>query len=271
MDGGTYVLHVASPFPFKEPKNEDEVITPAREGTLRALKAANQAGIKKVVLTSSVAAIQYGHDDPHKRFNHNDWTKMDGSGVTPYVKSKTIAERVAWDFINSQDEKNLELTVINPSFVLGPSLSDDIGGTSTDTIKKFLTKAIPAVPNVYMNYVDVRDIAKLHVEAIKNENSNGKRFACTSNESVHLVEIAKTLNGNGFPQVTKKIMPDFIVKFLALFSSEMKTMKTFLHQKILMDNSQTIEVFGWEPIPFEKTIIDMGTSVQNIMTEKRKK
>jgi dihydroflavonol-4-reductase len=196
---------------------------------------------------------------------------MDGPGVTPYVKSKTIAEKVAWDFINSQDEKNLELTVINPSFVLGPSLSDDIGGTSTDTIKKFLTKAIPAVPNVYMNYVDVRDIAKLHVEAIKNENSNGKRFACTSNDSVHLVEIAKTLNGNGFPHVTKKIMPDFIVKFLALFSSEMKTMKTFLHQKILMDNSQTIEVFGWKPIPFEKTIIDMGTSVQNIMTEKKKR
>ena len=122
-----------------------------------------------------------------------------------------------------------------------------------------------------MNYVDVRDIAQLHVEAIKNENSNGKRFACTSNESVHLVEIAKTLNGNGFPQVTKKIMPDFIVKFLALFSSEMKTMKTFLNQKILMDNTQTIEVFGWEPIPLEKTIIAMVTSVQNIMTEKRKR
>jgi len=235
------------------------------------LNAAKKAGIKKVILTSSCAAIQYGHNDPDKCFNHNDWTLIDGQGVSPYVKSKTIAEQAAWDFINNQEEKSFELTVINPSFVLGPSLSDDIGGTSTDTIKKFLTKEIPAVPNIYMNYVDVRDIAKLHVEAIKNEKSNGKRFACTSNESVHLVEIARTLHRNGFPHVTKKIMPDFIVKFLALFSSEMKSMRTFLHQKYLMDNSQTIEVFGWEPIPFEKTIIDMGTSVQNIMNEKRNK
>ena len=97
---------------------------------------------------------------------------IDGKNVTPYVKSKTIAEKCAWDFINDQDEKTLELTVINPSFVLGPSLSDDIGGTSTDTIRKFLTKEIPAVPNIYMNYVDVRDIAKLHVQAITNEKAN---------------------------------------------------------------------------------------------------
>jgi nucleoside-diphosphate-sugar epimerase len=157
------------------------------------------------------------------------------------------------------------MTVINPSFVLGPSLSDDIGGTSTDTIKRFLTKEIPAVPNVYMNYVDVRDIAKLQVAAIRNSKSNGKRFACTSNESVPLLDIAKTLSANGFPKVTTKTLPDFVVKFLALFSAEMKTMKTFLNQKITMNNSQTVDVFSWTPIPFEKTIIDMGKSIQDVM------
>ena len=271
MNDCKYVLHVASPFPFNEPKDENELIVPAREGTLRALRAAKKSGVKKVILTSSVAAIQYGHKDSNKKFNHDDWSIIDGTNVTPYVKSKTIAEKAAWDFINNQDNKTLELTVINPSFVLGPSLSDDIGGTSTDTIRKFLTKEIPAVPNVYMNYVDVRDIAKLHVQAITNENANGKRFACTSNESVHLVEIAKTLNANGFPHVTKKILPDFIVKFLALFNSEMKTMKTFLHQKILMDNSQTVDIFSWTPIPFEKTIVDMGESVQKIINDKKGK
>ena len=265
MIGCSYVLHVASPFPFKEPKNENDVIIPAKEGTIRALKAAKKANIKKLILTSSVAAIQYGHDDPDKVFDHNDWTNIEGKNVTPYVKSKTIAEKAAWDFMESQTEKIFDMTVINPSFVLGPSLSDDIGGTSTDTIKRFLTREIPAVPNVYMNYVDVRDIAKLQVEAIKNTKSNGKRFACTSNESVPLIDIAKTLSANGFPKVTTKTLPDFVVKFLALFSAEMKTMKTFLNQKITMDNSQTVDVFSWTPIPFEKTIIDMGKSIQDVM------
>ena len=109
MIGCSYVLHVASPFPFKEPKNENDVIIPAKEGTIRALKAAKKANIKKLILTSSVAAIQYGHDDPDKVFDHNDWTNIEGKNVTPYVKSKTIAEKAAWDFMESQTEKILSL------------------------------------------------------------------------------------------------------------------------------------------------------------------
>ena len=203
-----------------------------------------------------------------KIFSHEDWTNINGPDVSPYVKSKTIAELAAWDFVNSQEEKTLEMAVINPGAVLGPSLSSDIKGTSTDLIKKFLTKEIPAVPNVYFNMVDVRDVAKLHVAALKNPNANGKRFPAMSNDAIPMLEYAKILNANGFPNVTTKSLPDIMVKILALFSSEMKTIKTFLNKKTKLDNSQTKEVLSWEPMPMEKTIIDMGRSVQNILDQK---
>ena len=263
-----YVMHVASPFPLAEPKNENDLIEPAREGTLRALGAAKKNNIKKIIVTSSQAAIAYGHKDMTRTFSHNDWTDIDGPGVSPYVKSKTIAERAAWDFINSQEDKTLEMAVINPGAVLGPSLSSDIEGTSTDLIKKFLTKEIPAVPNVYFNMVDVRDVAKLHVAALKNPNANGKRFPAMSNDAIPMLEYAKILNANGFPNVTTKSLPDIMVKILALFNSDMKTIKTFLNKKTKLDNSQTKEVLSWEPMPMEKTIIDMGRSVQNILDQK---
>ena len=263
-----YVMHVASPFPLGAPKNENDLIEPAREGTLRALRAAKKGNVKKIVITSSQAAIAYGHKDMQKIFSHEDWTNINGPDVSPYVKSKTIAELAAWDFINSQEEKTLEMAVINPGAVLGPSLSSDIKGTSTDLIKKFLTKEIPAVPNVYFNMVDVRDVAKLHVAALKNPNANGKRFPAMSNDAIPMLEYAKILNANGFPNVTTKSLPDIMVKILALFSSDMKTIKTFLNKKTKLDNSQTKEVLSWEPMLMEKTIIDMGRSVQNILDQK---
>ena len=270
MSDCKYVLHIASPFPFKEPEDEDDLIIPAREGTLRALRSAKKNGVKRVVLTSSVAAIAYGHDTYDNRLGANDWTNINGPGISPYIKSKTIAEKAAWDFINNQEDDMLEMSVINPSFVMGPSLSDDIDGTSTDIFVKLLTNQIPACPNVYFNYVDVRDVARNHIAAMTNENANGKRFPCTSSESVHMVEFAKILNSNGFPKVTTKTLPDFFVKFLAIFSSEMKAIKSFLNKKTPMDNSQTKEILSWEPISMEKTVIEMGQSVKNYLNQRKK-
>ena len=264
-----YVMHVASPFPLGAPKNENDLIEPAREGTLRALRASKKGGVKRIIITSSQAAIAYGHKDMQKIFTHDDWTDINGPDVSPYVKSKTIAERAAWDFINSQEEKTLEMAVINPGAVLGPSLSSDIEGTSTDLIKKFLTKEIPAVPNIFFNVVDVRDVAKLHVAALKNPNANGKRFPAMSHDAIPMLEYAKILNTNGFPQVTTKTLPDIMVKILALFSSDMKTIKTFLNKKTKLDNSQTKDILSWEPMPIEKTFIDMGRSVQNILDQRK--
>ena len=270
VNGCDYVMHVASPFPFAAPKNENEIIEPAREGTLRALKASKNAGIKKIVITSSQAAIAYGHENSeNKIFGPDDWTNIDGPEVSAYVKSKTIAERAAWDFINSQKEKTLELVAINPGAVLGPSLSNDIKGTSTDMFKKFLTREIPACPNIYMNYVDVRDVAKNHLAALKSIEANGKRFPCMSSEAVPMIEWAKILNSNGFPQVSTKRLPDFVVKILSLFNPEMKTIKQFLNKKTKLDNSQTINILSWQPMPMEQTVIEMGKSVQSYL-EKRK-
>ena len=270
MIGCKYVLHIASPFPFNEPKDENDLIVPAREGTLRALKAAKKNRVKRVVLTSSVAAIAYGHGTYDNRLGADDWTDINGPGITPYIKSKTIAEKAAWDFINNQEGDLLEMSVINPAFVMGPSLSNDIEGTSTDTFVKLLTNQIPACPNVYFNYVDVRDVARNHVAAMTNKDANGKRFPCTSNESVHMVEFAKILNKNGYPKVTTKTLPDIVVKFLALFSSEMKSIKSFLNKKTLLDNSQTKEVLLWQPIPMEQTVIEMGQSVKNYLNQRKK-
>ena len=265
MQGCDYLLHMASPFITYEPKNEDDLIRPAKEGTLRALKFAKDAGIKKVVLTSSVAAIAYGHKKPI--CGPSDWSDIN-QNIGAYTKSKTIAERAAWDFINSQEQKNMTMTTIHPGLVLGPLLSNDIDGASADIMNKLITGQFPGNPNLNFTIVDVRDVALLHVKAISSDESNGKRCLTTSKDYLHMSKLSSILREGGYKKAPSKNIPNFIVKFLALFSSEMKGVARNLDRKYEVDISETISLFNWKPIEIKKTILDMAASVQNILENK---
>ena len=192
--GCTYVLHVASPLPVGHPKDENEVIAPAREGTLRVLRAARDAGVKRVVLTSSFAAIGYGHDHMTRPFTESDWTDPRAKGLSAYVKSKAIAERAAWDFIEREGGA-LELTAMNPVAIFGPLLNEEVS-SSINMISMQLAGKIPFAPQISFGTVDVRDVAELHVQAMTNPAAAGERFLLVSGESISMLEMAKMLRAH---------------------------------------------------------------------------
>ena len=245
-----YLLHPASPFITYEPKDENELIKPAKKGTLRALRAANKAGIKKIVLTSSIAAIAYGHEK--NIVTENDWTDTT-QDVGAYTKSKTLAEKAAWDFIKSKENNSMVMTTIHPGFVFGPLLSNDTKGASADLMIRIMTGKFPAIPAIYFTVVDVRDIAMLHVKALTNKESDGRRLLTTSSKGYHMKEISKILNNDGFKKAPTKELPTLMLKFLAPFSSEMKSvLKNVKRGKYDADISLATKIFDWKSIPLEK-------------------
>ena len=258
-----YMIHLASPFIVGEPKNEDELIKPAEEGTMRALKAARKAGIKKVILTSSIVAIAYGHNK--KICGSNDWTNT-AKDVGAYNKSKTLAEKLAWEFINLPENNELKMTTIHPGFVMGPLLSDDTKGASANFMAKMILGKFPALPDVYLHISDVRDTAMLHVKALKSEASDSKRILTTSTNDYHITKIAKMVKDSGFKKVSTKIIPTILFRVLALFNLEMKgILKNIKRGSYQTDNTQTVTIFNWEPTPIEKTVSDMALSMSKIL------
>ena len=258
-----FVMHVASPFIIENPKDEDELIKPAREGTLRALKAAKKAGIKRVVVTSSTAAI-----NSHMRegtFDHNTWTDINSKYVTPYQKSKTIAEKAAWDFYNDQDDANkMEMTVVNPGGVMGPQLGKDLEGASTKMISQLIAGKFPMIPAISFPYIDVRDVAKLHLKAMITPAANGKRFIAASSEPKWMYEIAETLYNEGYDKIKLKKAPSFLLKIMSLIDSQAKGLVPMLDKYVPADNSQTIDILKWEPMPLDQAFIDHANSIMEI-------
>src|SRR5271166_196992 len=186
-----YVLHVASPFPPTVPKHENELIVPAREGALRVLRAARDVGVKRVVLTSSFAAIGYGHPPQNAPFDETNWTDPNAADVAPYTKSKTLAERAAWDFM-AKEGGGLELSVVNPVGVFGPVLGPDYS-TSILLVQRLMDGAMPGVPRLYFGVVDVRDVAGLHIRAMTHPAAKGERFLAVAGDFMSMAEIAKVL------------------------------------------------------------------------------
>src|ERR1700691_6242296 len=189
--GCEYVLHVASPFPSSIPKHEDELIVPAREGAHRVLRASRDAGVKRVVLTSSFAAIGYVQKPQSAPFDESNWTDPDGDDVLPYVKSKTLAERAAWDFI-AKEGGGLELSVVNPVVVFGPVLGPDFSA-SILLLKRLIDGAVPGCPRLYFGVVDVRDVADLHIRAMSHPAAQGERFLAVAGDFMSVLDIAKVL------------------------------------------------------------------------------
>ena len=269
MIGCDFLLHTASPFPFKQPKNEQDLIKPAVQGTIRALNAAKTANIKRVVITSSVASIAFGHNKKNITVNHKDWTNTNSpKGVDAYMKSKTFAEKSAWEFVNKEENSSMKLTTIHPSGIFGAPLGKNISGTSMNFIEQFITGKIPACPNITFGFTNVKDVAKLHIESLTKPESENKRIICSYSEPIEMLEVAKFLRESGFNKAPSKKLPDFVVKMMALVNSDMKSMKTYLGVKTKFDISQTKEIFDWNPISIKDTIVDSAIAVKKIIDQR---
>ena len=265
MIGCKYVLHVASPFVMAVQKNDDDLIKPAKEGTLRTLKAAQKAGVKRVVITSSLVAM-FGHLKKGQ-CGTDSWTDLSSKELSAYQRSKTIAEKAAWEFIQNSNS-DMELTVVNPGAVLGPTLSDDIYGESLNICAELLTGKMPGIPNLNIPMVDVRDVAKHHLAAMTLSNAKNKRYISALSEPTPFLELATTLDKNGYSVPTKKL-PTLLLKLLGLFDPKVKGMLPFLDRYVTCDNSATIQDFDWAPIPLETTFLDMAKSVQAVLDSRR--
>ena len=265
MEGCDYVLHIASPFVVKVPKYENELIKPAVEGTLRALKAAKKAGVKRVVLTSSTVAMQGGKHGIVK-IDQDSWTDVNEKTVTAYFKSKTLAEKSAWEFIKNQTgDTKLELVVVNPGPIYGPTLTGNLATEAMDFFKKLITGKVPMLPRAFSVMSDVRDVATIHVAALENEKANGKRFIVTSENPHAIQEIAQILQSNGYAKVSTKLAPTFLLKFMAKFNDEAKGMLPFIGNTIQADIKDTMRTFNWKPMLFEKTVLDAAKSVKAVL------
>ncbi|MBN9220904.1 MAG: aldehyde reductase [Mesorhizobium sp.] len=260
--GCDYVLHVASPFPPGVPKHEDDLIIPAREGALRVLRAARDAGVKRVVLTSSFAAVGYGKMPPDGRpFTEESWTDPAGK-VSAYVKSKTLAERAAWDFIAAEGGR-LELAVVNPVGIFGPVLGAD-HSTSTEFVQRMMNGAMPGLPRLSFGVVDARDVAELHVRAMTNPAAKGERFLAVSGDFMTVREIAQTVKtrlGDAAARVSTRVLPDWLVRVVGLFNPEVAQLVTELGKVKNATNAKAVRVLGWAPRSREDALAATGESL----------
>ena len=260
--GCDYVLHVASPFPLNVPKDENELIIPAREGALRLLRAARDARVKRVVLTSSFAAIGYGHKPTEKPFTEADWTDLSGADVSPYVKSKTLAERAAWDFIAGEGGA-LELAVVNPVAVFGPVLGSDFS-ISIEIVKRLMDGAIPGCPRLSFGVVDVRDVADLHLRAMTHPAAKGQRLLAVAGDFISVREIAavlKTRLGPAAGRVPTRHVPDWLVRVVALFHPQARQILPELGKVKNGSGEKARRLLGWAPRSREDAIAATGESL----------
>ncbi|NCT84289.1 MAG: NAD-dependent epimerase/dehydratase family protein [Comamonadaceae bacterium] len=254
--GCSHLAHVASPLPVGVPRDANELIVPARDGALRALKAARDAGVRRVVMTSSVAAIAYGHGPGEHRLTEADWTRLDVPGIPPYVQSKTMAERAARDWV-AREGGGLEFCTVNPSVVLGPVASADYSA-SVVIVQSLLQGRIPALPRIGFGIVDVRDVAELHRRALTAPQSMaGERFiACGG--FTWLREIAAVLRaelGDKARRVPTRELPDWAVRLLARVSPTVRAAAGELGVVRHQDSSHAREVLGWVPRPPREAIV----------------
>ena len=270
--GCEYVLHVASPFPATLPKNEDELIIPAREGALRVLRAARDASVKRVVLTSSFAAVGYGHKPQDTPFNEKDWTDPNSEDVTPYAKSKTLAERAAWDFI-AKEGGSLELSVVNPVAVFGPVLGPDYS-TSILIVQRMMDGAIPGCPKLTFGAVDVRDVVDLHLRAMTHPAARGERFLAVAGDFLSMLEIAKILKnsmGTSARRVPMWELPNWLVRLAALRDPAVKQVIPELGTKKNATNEKAKRLLGWNPRSNAESIVATAESLVKLGLLKDKK
>jgi nucleoside-diphosphate-sugar epimerase len=260
--GCDYVLHVASPLPPNVPKTEDELIVPAREGTIRVLRASRDAGVRRVVVTSSFAAIGYGHKERETPFTEADWTDPAGSDVMPYTKSKTLAEHAAWDFIANEGGA-LELSVVNPVGVFGPVLGPDYSA-SILMVQRLMDGAVPGCPRLYYGAVDVRDVADLHIRAMTHPGAKGERFLAVAGNFMSMLEMARVLKarmGAAAKRVPSREVPNWLVRIAALRDPAVKLILPELAKVKNATNEKARRVLAWAPRSNEESIVASAESL----------
>jgi nucleoside-diphosphate-sugar epimerase len=256
-----YVLHVASPFPIAVPRNEDELIVPAREGALRLLRAARDTGVKRVVLTSSFAAVGYGLKQQPVCFDESYWTDLSGK-VAPYPKSKTLAERAAWDFIMREGGK-LELSVVNPVGVFGPVLGPDYS-TSILIVQRLMDGAAPGCPDLYFGIVDVRDVADLHIRAMTHASARGERFLAVAGNCLSIADIAMLLRermGAAASKAPTRRLPNWVVRVGALVDPTIRQILPELGKVKNASHEKAARLLGWQPRSSEEAITATAESL----------
>ncbi len=260
VQGCDYVLHVASPVHPGAVANEDDLIVPARDGALRVLRAARDAGVKRVVLTSAFHAVSWGHPHDGHVFTEADWTILDGPGVDAYGKSKTLAERAAWEFVEGTD---LELTTMLPVAVLGPVLGNDISGAN-HLIERMLAGAMPRTPSIWLPIVDVRDVAAAHILAMTAPEAAGERFLLSNGDTVSMKHIAALLRsrlGDAAAKVPTRSIPNIAVRLAALVNPEFTPVAPDLDYRKRTSNEKARTVLGWSPRPADDAIVASGESL----------
>ncbi|QLE62892.1 Nucleoside-diphosphate-sugar epimerase [Furfurilactobacillus rossiae] len=262
VKGATYVIHPASPTPTLNFKNEDEMIRPAVDGVLRVMRASRDAGVKRFVLTSAYGAIFAGHKNRTTPYTEKDWTDLSAKNIHPYQKSKTMSEHAAWNFINSEGN-GMELATVNPVGVMGLVLSSDYSHSNIQ-IQDLLEGKIKAVPKVDSGYVDVRDVASLHILAMTSPKAVGERFLATTGETLSMLDVANILR-EAFPQFASKLptktMPNTLVKAVALTNPMLKMVALLVGQYAETSNEKAVTMLGWHPRSAREAIIATAQSM----------
>ena len=259
--GCDYVLHVASPTLTQMPKNDDEMVIPAREGVLRVLRLARDADVKRVVLTSAFGAIGYGHPPRNRPFTEEDWTEINDT-VAPYQKSKTLSERAAWDFI-AREGGSLELAAINPTGVLGPALGADFS-PSLGAIDRMLKGEMPFCPKFNHAFVDVRDVADLHVTAMTHPAAKGERFLASAPPCLSLLDIAKILRrrlGARASRAPTRELPNWVMRLAARRNPAIRALLPQLGKTLDATSAKAQRLLGWTPMNMETSIVDTAESL----------
>ncbi|MFK7798207.1 MAG: SDR family oxidoreductase [Aureispira sp.] len=254
-----YVLHIASPIPINPPSDIDELVKPAKEGTLNVLKAASRAGVKKVVITSSIAAVSFGNTK-NKKFNENDWSdETNIKDHTAYTISKTVAEKAAWEFIK-QDNSGMKISVINPGTIIGPVLEKDFSA-SIAIIQMLLDGSTPLIPKIGFSLVDVRSVADLHIKAMENKSADNERFLATE-EYYSIKDICNILSKH-FPnrKISSKQLPDFLLRFVSFFDKKLKNVTIELGAHRTHDNNKAKNLLDWQPLSAKQAIVDSAESL----------
>jgi dihydroflavonol-4-reductase len=265
MEGVDAVIHTASPFPLVQPKNADDLIRPAVDGALRALRAAKAASVRRVVLTSSVAAVAISVTPRNgKAFTEEDWSDADSPATTAYAKSKTLAERAAWAFVR-ENEGAIDLTCINPTLVVGPPLDTDYG-TSIEVVERLLRGKDPMLPNVGFGMVDVRDVATAHVRALDVPESIGQRIIL-NDRFLWFADMARAVKA-ALPdrKVVTRVAPDFMIRLIGLFDPSVASIKDELGKRLEIDNSRARRLLG---IEFRSTPDSIGESARWLVENRR--
>lgn len=259
-DGCTYVLHGASPTPSGAQVREEDWVRPAVDGNLRVLRVARDAGVTRVVLTSAFGAIGVGHKPMQRPFDETDWSDLTGN-VAPYQRSKTLSERAAWEFI-AREGRSLELSAINPVAVLGPALGADY--SHSIRIIKSMMDGQPACPQINSGFVDVRDVADLHLRAMTSPAAKGERFLAIAGDSMWLVDVAKVLRqrmGSAADNVSTRVMPNWLVRLAARSNPAMKAIVPMLGVNMNATAEKARRLLGWTPRSREDAIVATADSL----------